>query len=571
MRRSSTPLIAALGLAIATATFAQEVADGAAAPVAARNAADAPHDRGAAGSHGGPRAESPVTLILYNRPIVTFRTSFGMQNPADRAAGARRRVAAIPPIEYDDEVRTERSAEAVVVAIGRHRVFAVTPGDVDPPDLETAATEAEAAAGRLHEALMAMREGRTLKLLLPKLGVALAKTAAFVLFFIGLIRLHRVTRRTIPDWIIRRLPTGRWMNVTPLSPRQTLRLLRKADLALFWAAGLVLVYVWLAMLLHSFPYSRPWSAMLGSFLFGSIRDVAVGILRAMPGLFTALLILLAARIGTRFVRVLFERVGTGQFEIPGIHADTAAASRWIVNLLIWILAIVAAYPFLPGSDSPAFKGISVMLGVLLSLGSGSVISQVLSGLTLQYARALKPGEYVRVGDHEGTVESLAMFSTSIRTPRGELVVIPNSVMVGSTTINYSRLADQGVEIGTSVTIGYDAPWRQVHAMLIMAADRTEGLLRQPRPRVQQSALADFYVEYTLLATIEQPDTRRRVLSRLHANIQDVFNEFGVQIMSPNYEADRERPTWVPKERWNEAPGDRLEELLRHPLAKEAKG
>ncbi len=571
MRRSSTTLVVALALVFAATTFGQEAPVNAAAPAARSGEESAASIQEAPATGEVQRAEPNATLSVYNRPIVTFKATLGAQTPADRVESARRRVAAIALIEYDDEIRAVPSADGAVLTLGRHRLFAVTPGDVDPPDLETATEEARSAAGRLHEALAAMREGRTMRLLLPRLAAGLGATATFVLLLVVLVRLHRITRKTIPDWIIRRLPTGRWMTVTPLSPRQTLRFLRRFDLALFWAAGLFLTYVWLATLLYSFPYSRPWSATLGVFLFGTIRNVAVGILRALPGLFTALLILLAARIGTRFVKVLFQRVETGQFEIPGIHADTASASRWIVNLLIWILAIVAAYPFLPGSDSPAFKGISVMLGVLLSLGSGSVISQVLAGLTLQYARALKPGEYVRVGDSEGVVESLAMFSTSIRTPRGELVVIPNSVMVGSTTINYSRLADQGVEIGTSVTIGYDTPWRQVHAMLIMAADRTEGLLREPRPRVQQSALADFYVEYTLLATIERPDTRRRVLSKLHANIQDAFNEYGVQIMSPNYEADREHPTWVPRERWNAAPGDRLEELLEHPLREETKG
>ncbi|MEW6335941.1 MAG: mechanosensitive ion channel domain-containing protein [Acidobacteriota bacterium] len=511
------------------------------------------------------RVAAPAVVMVFNRPIVTFRVPLGANLPQDRAANVEERIRSLSFADLGATLRLDRVSEGWVVALGDRRLFTVTPGDVDPPDTEAAADEALLALERLREALRAMQESRSLEDLLPLIAQAVAETAVFLLLLAVLARLHRITRRTVPPWIVRRLPTGRWGNWAPASPRFTLRALRAVDLAVYWTSGLFLTYLWLVTLLYTFPYTRPWSAALGTFLINTLRHLALGVLHAVPGLFTALVILASARLGTRFVRVIFERVEAGKLDIPGIHADTATASRRIFSLLIWIFAIVAAYPFLPGSESPAFKGVSVMLGVLLSLGSGSIIGQVLSGLTLQYARALKPGEYVRVGDTEGTVDSMAMVSTSIRTPRGELVVIPNSVMAGNITINYSRLAEQGVEIGTSVTIGYDTPWRQVHAMLMMAADRTAGLRRGPRPRVQQSALADFYVEYTLLATIERPETRRRTLSALHANIQDVFNEYGVQIMSPNYEADREHPTWVPRERWRDAPGDRLEHLLRGPL------
>ena len=176
---------------------------------------------------------------------------------------------------------------------------------------------------------------------------------------------------------------------------------------------------------------------------------------------------------------------------------------------------------------------------------------------LMYTRALKPGEFVQIGETEGTVKSIGFLATRIETLRHEEINIPNAVIASTTTRNYSRLAAEGgVWIPTKVTIGYDTPWRQVQAMLTLAASRTDGVAREPAPLVMQSALMDFYVEYTLLVSIAIPNRKNAILNRLHANIQDAFNEFGVQIMSPNYEADPESPKVVPREKWFEPPAVR---------------
>jgi small-conductance mechanosensitive channel len=179
---------------------------------------------------------------------------------------------------------------------------------------------------------------------------------------------------------------------------------------------------------------------------------------------------------------------------------------------------------------------------------------MMSSFMITYSRALRLGDYVRVGDVEGTVTHMGMLSTKVKTPRREEVTIPNSVLVSNTTTNYSKFAESdGVYVPTAITIGYDTPWRQVEALLLTAADRTAGVRRQPKPVVFQTALQDFYVQYTLLVSLEKPDLRGPILNALHANIQDAFNEHGVQIMSPNYEADPAGPKVVPKERWFEPP------------------
>jgi small-conductance mechanosensitive channel len=226
---------------------------------------------------------------------------------------------------------------------------------------------------------------------------------------------------------------------------------------------------------------------------------------------------------------------------------------------LWLFAIVIAYPYLPGSSTEAFKGVSVFIGLVVSIGSSGIVNQLMSGFMLTYSDAIAPGEYVRLGDIEGTVTNLGVLSTKIRTRRNEEVTIPNAVVISGTATNFTRNAAEGVFAPVVVTIGYDAPWRQVEALLLLAASRSEGLRQTPAPRVLQTALSDFYVEYTLLVCVDQPALRIPIMSGVHAHIQDAFNEHGVQIMSPHYEADPEGAKLVPPAKWFEAPARRRSE------------
>jgi small-conductance mechanosensitive channel len=227
-----------------------------------------------------------------------------------------------------------------------------------------------------------------------------------------------------------------------------------------------------------------------------------------------------------------------------LDAEAARATRKLVTFALWLFALVMAYPYLPGSQSDAFKGISVLLGVMVSLGSSSVVAQAFSGLILIYSRALRPGEFVKVGECEGTVVEIGLFATHIETGSGEHIVLPNSQVVATSTRNFSRPAPGGkFVVHARVSIGYQAPWRQVHAMLIEAARRSSGICPEPAAYVLQTALSDFYVEYRLVAfsDLSHAGQRAAVLSALHANIQDVFGENAVPIVSPHYFAD---PAWV---------------------------
>jgi small-conductance mechanosensitive channel len=336
----------------------------------------------------------------------------------------------------------------------------------------------------------------------------------------------------------------------------TLLLLRRALIAAFWVLALLLTSRWLVRVFDLFPYTRPWGERLDGFLVDTLLDLLTGIAGAVPDLLVAVLIFLIARFVVGLIDRFFDQVQSGRVQVGWLAADVVRPTRRLVTTGAWLLALVMAYPYLPGASTDAFKGISVLVGLMISIGGASVLGQAVSGLTLMYTRTLHVGEYVRIGEYEGTVVYLGIYQTRIRTGFGEELTLPNSLVLGAVTRNFSRgLAGGSFTLHASATIGFDAPWRQVHAMLREAARRTDGVAADPPPEVFQTALSDFYVEYRLVvrALPGEPRLRVEVKSRLHENIQDVFNEHGVQIMSPHYLGDPAEAKVVPKARWYAPP------------------
>ena len=262
------------------------------------------------------------------------------------------------------------------------------------------------------------------------------------------------------------------------------------------------------------------------------------------------------RLTLRLVRLFFETVGRGTVTLRNFDPDWAEPTYKIARIAIVAFGLIVAYPYIPGSESRAFQGLSVLVGLMVSLGASSIVGQAASGLILMYTRVFRAGEYIRIQETEGTVTELGIFATRVRTGHGDEVILPNSFVLGNVSRNFSRGAGEPDFIASaSVTIGYDTPWRQVHAMLEEAARRTLGFRTDPAPRVFQTALSDFYVEYQLAArcAAEGAPARAEAISRLHANIQDVFNEHDVQIMSPHYLGDPDRPKVVPRGEWFKSP------------------
>jgi small-conductance mechanosensitive channel len=317
---------------------------------------------------------------------------------------------------------------------------------------------------------------------------------------------------------------------------------------------LFLGYLWLVYSLEQFPYSAAWGNQLGEFLVSLFLDFGRGALAAIPGLIAVVIVILLARWCVRVVNVVFKEMDRGKLSLPGLERETARTTQTLLIAAIWLFALVVAYPFIPGSDTEAFKGLSVLVGLMITLGSTGLINQVISGLFVIYSRSVRPGDYVRIGDIDGQVMNVGFLATKLKTPRQEEITLPHSVLVGAATTNYSRLAgDDGMVVTVSVTIGYDVPWRQVHSLLLLGAARTRGIRSEPPPRVLQRELSDFYVQYHLMAHLQEGENRAEVISELHAQIQDAFNEFGAQIMSPHFESQPEKKVFVPKPEWHAAP------------------
>ena len=500
----------------------------------------------------------PVELTIANRPIFTLRAdAFGV-SPAQRA----RIIADTVPTLVDRggplEVRSAPVQGGVAVLVDGALVFRVLDGDVNRESGETPGAVAEEAVRNLELALAELREARDSSALLPAIGYTLLATliAAVVLWL-----LWRTQR-----WMIARLRAFAQRRREELLPQWSRHLVGAGALErllvvpvrlLASVLALLVIYDWLAFSLKRFPYTRPWGEALFDNLFAILSRLVGGIASALPGLFFAALIFYLTRILTRAVRAFFDGVEAGRIPVAWVDEVTARPTSRLINAVIWLFAFVAAYPYIPGTSSEAFKGIGVFVGLMLSIGSSGIVNQAVSGLMLMYTRAMRPGEFVKIGETEGTVRSVGFVNTRIETLRHEEVSIPNAVVAATVTHNYSRLAgDGGVTVPTKVTIGYDTPWRQVQSMLLIAADRTQGITRAVPPRVLQTALLDFYVEYTLLVRVADPVKRLAMLDELHGHIQDVFNEHGVQIMSPNYEADPAEPKLVPPEKWFSPPARR---------------
>lgn len=494
-------------------------------------------------------AAQPAELIVWNRPITTFRAALGATTPADRARAAAQRIDDIPGFHLDDEVRVVPAQvgrlSGLMAYVGGRFVFAILNQDLDPEAGETLESARAGAEERLREVLAARAAQRRLPVLLRGIGLSLLVTLIFALALWVLVRLQR--------WV-----HGRISAATERRAGEALRQVRgylmdfarRAEQAAVWALGLFLGYLWLTFVLSQFPYTQPWGVELGNGLRDLISEMALSAAKATPGLLAVLIILVAARFVVRVLHTLFDGVVHGRLHLSWLQPETVEATRRISTLLVWLFAITVAYPYIPGSETPAFRGISVFVGLMLSLGSAGLVNQVMSGLVVVYARAIRPGEYVRIGDQEGIVSQVGLLSTKLSTFQKEEVTIPNAVLVGSATTNYSRLADEhGAVVSTSVTIGYDTPWRQVEALLRLAAERTADVRTQPPPRVLQRQLDDFYVEYLLLVNVDQPARRPAILAALHAQIQDAFNEFGIQIMSPHYLDQPDGAVVVPKSKW----------------------
>jgi len=322
----------------------------------------------------------------------------------------------------------------------------------------------------------------------------------------------------------------------------------------------ILVYSYLQTVLELFPWTRPVAKELFKLVLNPLESLWFGFVGSLPDLVFLAVLFLVLRYVLKLTRMFFSQVARGRIKLRDFDPDWALPTHKIVRFLMIAFSLVIAYPYIPGSDSLAFKGVSVFIGVIFSLGSSSFVSNVLAGLAMTYRGAYKEGDRVKIGDISGKVEEVKLMITRVQTVKNESVVIPNSNILNTNVVNYSVMArESGLVLHTTVGIGYDVPWRQVEAMLLLAAERTPGLQKEPGPFVLQTSMDDFAVSYEINAFCTEVNQVPSIKSDLHRNIQDVFNENDVQIMSPAYVSDPSSPKTVPPDDWYAAPATKPEQ------------
>ncbi|AXS34882.1 TPA: mechanosensitive ion channel family protein [Klebsiella pneumoniae] len=497
--------------------------------------------------------EQARTVTIFHQPVVMLQATFGQTTPEERVLRTRSALRAFT----EDDIRQPLRVVPVIrygqpgrlFLMNGKPVLLLSQADLDEGDDLTLDQAAQRVLARMEAQRTSLQEQFNNRYLFISAGKALAGALLLALFYYGAFRAWRRVRRFFLLRILEKRSA---------IPQHWRRYLGNIEVRLYAVLvillGMLACYLWLSWAFSLFPWTRVWSESLGDWSLGVIRDLSLSIVASLPGLMIVVLIFLLTWLIIRLVKVVLDQVAAGRIQIPGIHPETVSATRRLISVVIWLFALSAAYPFLPGANSLAFKGISVFFGLMLTLGSTGVMTHAMSGLVLIYSRALRKGDWIRLADNEGQVSEIGVLATKILTRENYIVTVPNAVVVSGKIINLSaESADGGVNLTTSVTIGYDTPWRQVHALLELAARRTPGIDQQIAPVVRKLGLLDWYTSYELqvrlLPTTKLPDGR----NALHSSIIDVFNEFGVQIMSPNFVMQPKAAVVVPQEAWYAAP------------------
>jgi small-conductance mechanosensitive channel len=393
---------------------------------------------------------------------------------------------------------------------------------------------------RLEEFLAGLLGGAVLAQTVSKLLLIAATGLVFGGLWVIVGRLSAYLDRKIDEWCGTRFRGLNIQRQRIFTEQDVARLLHGSNKWLRRAVKAILVLLFLNVIFVFFEWSREIAVSLITSAVGAVENVLLAFVDYLPNLLLIIVAVLIARFVVHLLKVVFDGISARRINIPGFYPEWSRTSYNLVRILVIALTVIIVFPYLPGSSSPAFQGVSIFLGVLLSLGSTSAVANVVAGIVITYTRAFKIGDRVKISNTEGDVIERSAFVTRIRTPKNVEVSIPNASVLSNHIINFSSQAKQaGLTLHTSVTIGYDVPWARVHELLMQAADRTERIEKEPAPYVLQTALSDFYVEYELNATTREPGLKQRTYSDLHANILNAFAEAGIEILSPHYEARRD--------------------------------
>lgn len=498
-------------------------------------------------------AERARTVYIFHQPIVMLQAKFGLTTPEERVLRIRNTLRNFTKADVSEPLKivpvTRYNQQGRLIVMNGKPVMLLTQADLDEGDDLTLDQAAQRVLARFETQRTALRDQYNTGWLVLSGVKTLAGLLVVFLFFYGAWRSWRWVRR----YFRRRVVEHR--GIIPQSWRRYVGVVEARLFALLMIIlSIFAFYLWLSWAFGLFPWTRVWATSLGDWTLRVVREITLSIVSSLPGLLIVLIIFLITAFILKLLKMVLNQVEAGRLQFPGLHPETVGATRKLISVMVWLFALSAAYPFLPGANSLAFKGISVFFGLMLTLGSAGVMNHAMSGLVLIYSRALRKGDVIRVADNEGKVTEIGMLATKIITRENYVVTVPNAVVVSGKITNLSAQNNDGsVNLTVSVTIGYDTPWRQVHAMLELAAKRSRCVdLTQP-PIVRQLQLMDWYIAYELQVRLLPEQSLAVARNELHSNIQDVFNEFNVQIMSPNFVMQPEGSVMVAKENWYAVP------------------
>jgi len=492
-----------------------------------------------------PRPDS-AAVVLRGDTLAFLYGPLGPFTAADRAQAVRDRLTSLRRQGVDSsEVRVVDDAGRLEVWVGELSLVTITAQDT--------LARGSAAAARADLSAMA-RTGlrgsvftRSIRDLLKGL-LATALTTAALYFLLRLMsRWYPRLYRRIRDLQEEKLPSVRFQGLVLLTGERIERLLLTFARVSRLLITAILFFVYFPLVFSFFPPTRVLAQKIFALVLEPSRLALAAVIGYLPNLFYIAVIVVLTYYGLRIVRVVFVALSQGTIRIPGFFPDWALPTYKLLRVLVAAFAVILVWPYLPNSGSDAFKGVAAFLGLLLTFGSAGAVSNVVGGVVLIYMRPFQIGDRVRISDTVGDVIERGMLVTRIRTPKKVEITIPNAMVLGSHIVNYSTTAREGgVILHTTVTIGYDAPWTKVHEIMKDAARRTDGILDSPAPFVLQTALGDYAVSYEINAYTSVPDQMAAIYSALHQNLQDVFAEAGIEIMSPVYHALRDgNPSTLP--------------------------
>ena len=390
-------------------------------------------------------------------------------------------------------------------------------------------------------AVLKYKSETSLGTLLKDIGLSLLVIGLLIAMIYYTAKLFKWTSAKIREQEGKKLHGFRIKNYTLFDASRQVAVATLLNSILKWFVILLLIYIALPIIFGFFPWTQNFAQTLFGYIFTPLKKIGSGIWNYLPKLFTILVIFFVFRYTIKGISFLKREVEGGKLHLTGFYPDWANPTFQILRVILYAFMFILIFPYLPGSDSPIFKGVSVFLGFLFTFGSAGSLSNIIAGIVLTYMRLFKIGDRVKIGEVTGDVIEKSLLVTRIKTIKNEIISIPNSTVMSSHTINYSNEAEQGngLIMHTTVTIGYDVPWKEMHQALLNAADRTNLLLKEPKPFVLQTSLDDFYVSYQINAYTKEPRNQAGIYSDLHQHIQDCCNEAGIEILSPHYRAARD--------------------------------